>query len=696
MRKIDPDVGNWCDFRRNFPPIGESFVNIEDNRMAGLQIALLGGLEIAGDEKAARASLTRKAKALVAYLALRGARGQSREKLAELLWGNSPEAQARTNLRQTLSSIRKALSGAGSPYLVTDGDQISLAGSGVDLDVDLFENLVAETAPDALERAAVLYKGDLLDGFSLKESSFEAWVRPERERLRGLATAALSRLIVHYEQARDTEAAIQAATRLLALDSLQEGAHRGLMWAYSAQGRQASALKQFEACRDILRRELGVEPETDTVALYRDIRQQRAAAPTRQGSGDTGIGIELSLPENPSIAVLPFINMSGDPEQVFFSDGITEDIITELSKFRWFFVISRNSTFVYKGQAVDVKQVGRELGVRYVLEGSVRKAANRVRISAQLIEAETGSHVWAERYDRSLEDIFELQDEVTSAIAAAVEPELAGSERQRAMHKPTEHLGAWDLFQRGVALMWRHDHTSVNTGSELIRQAVELDPSFGRAHGHLAFGALLLLVYEWADDRDEVLRQGIADAGKGIAADQRDYFAYHALGRLKTIAGDHAAAVRALETCMSINPNFALGYVGLGEAHVYSGDPEKAIAYTDSAIRLSPNDPMMWGMLHYKASAYVRLDDFDRAIELFERVCEYPTVQYVPSTTLAALYVIRGREAEGRKALRNARRLEPKLSIAVMKNVYGVSGDQPGARTQRLLDALRTAGLAEE
>jgi adenylate cyclase len=151
-----------------------------------------------------------------------------------------------------------------------------------------------------------------------------------------------------------------------------------------------------------------------------------------------------------------------------------------------------------------------------------------------------------------------------------------------------------------------------------------------------------------------------------------------------------------LETCVSINPNFALGYVGLGEAHVYSGDPKKAIAYTDSAIRLSPNDPMMWGMLHYKASAYVRLDDFDRAIELFEKVCEYPTVQYVPSTTLAALYVLRGREAEGRKALRNARRLEPKLSIAVMKNVYGVSGDQPGARTQRLLDALRTAGLAEE
>jgi adenylate cyclase len=147
---------------------------------------------------------------------------------------------------------------------------------------------------------------------------------------------------------------------------------------------------------------------------------------------------------------------------------------------------------------------------------------------------------------------------------------------------------------------------------------------------------------------------------------------------------------------MSINPNFALGYVGLAEAHVYSGDPQKAIAYADTAIRLSPNDPNMWDMLHYKASAYVRLDDFDRAIELFEKVCEFPAAQYVSSATLAALYVLRGREAEGRKALQNARRLEPKLSIAVMKNVYGVSRDRPGTRTQRLLNALRTVGLAKE
>ena len=417
-------------------------------------------------------------------------------------------------------------------------------------------------------------------------------------------------------------------------------------------------------------------------------------------TSEVGVGVDrqrapLELPDKPSIAVLPFTNMSGDPDQEYFADGIIEDIITALSKFRWFFVIARNSSFVFKGQAVDLRQVGRELGVRYVLEGSVRKAANRVRITAQLIEAGAGNHIWAERYDRGLEGIFELQDEITATIAAAIEPELAGSERKRALRKPTEHLGAWDLLQRGAAFLWQHDRTSLLDGLETIRQAVELDPGFGEAYGYLAFGAFLLLVYEWTDEPEVVLQQGLTDAGRATAIDLRDYFAYHALGRLNTIAGDHTAAVRALETCVNLNSNFALGYVGLAEAHVYAGNPEAAIGYADRAIRLSPSDPMLWDMLHYKASAYVRLDDFDRAIELFEQVCEFPTAQYVSSATLAALYGLQERGVEAQKALERARRLEPRLSIALMKKVYGVTEERPGSRTQRLLDALRGAGLAE-
>jgi adenylate cyclase len=228
-------------------------------------------------------------------------------------------------------------------------------------------------------------------------------------------------------------------------------------------------------------------------------------APDR-GSADAA---PLPLPDKPSIAVLPFDNMSGDPEQDYFSDGITEDIITALSKFRWFFVTARNSTFAFKGTAVDVKTVGQELGVRYVLEGSVRKSGERVRITAQLIEAASGNHIWAERYDRKMDDIFELQDEITLTIAAAVEPEMAGLERERAMQKPTEDLDAWDLFQRGMANLWRQDRKSIENGLMLMRQAIDLDPGLGRAYGYLAFGAFSQLMYNWTDDREETMQNGM-------------------------------------------------------------------------------------------------------------------------------------------------------------------------------------------
>lgn len=229
----------------------------------------------------------------------------------------------------------------------------------------------------------------------------------------------------------------------------------------------------------------------------------------------------------------------------------------------------------------------------------------------------------------------------------------------------------------------------------MFRQAVDLDPKFGQARGYLAYGAYLNLVLEWVEDRDETLRQGIADAQHAIAIERRDYFAQHALGRLYTVAGDHRAAIRALETSVAINPNFAFGYVGLEEAHVYGGDAKKAIEYADKAIRLSPNDPVMWVMLHYKASAYVRLRDFDRAIEFFEQVRQFPHAQYVPFTTLAALYVLVDRETDAHKTLEIARRLEPNLSIAVMARIYGISGTGQSKRAHRLLDALRKAGLPE-
>lgn len=373
--------------------------------------------------------------------------------------------------------------------------------------------------------------------------------------------------------------------------------------------------------------------------------------------------IPLELPDKPSIAVLPFTNMSADPEQEFLADGISEDIITALSKFRWFFVTARNSTFTYKGQAIDIKRVGEEMGVRYVLEGSLRRAADRIRVSAQLIEAASGNHIWAERYDRQIEDIFELQDEITMTIAAAVEPELAAQERDRAVRKPTQDLKAWDLFQRGIAKLWQMERKDIEEGEAYLRQALEVDPNFGRPHGYLAYCYFVDALLGWSENEQEILRQGIAEAKAALAVDQRDSFAHFALGRLYNIGGDHQAAAQEIGDALRINPNFAHGYVGLASVHYWLGDGPAVLENADIAIRLSPNDPLMWLFLLYRAHGYELIGDFERAIECFEQAARLPRAFYWPFSKLAAAYYEVGRKEEAAAAFEQARLIEPNLTL---------------------------------
>ena len=384
----------------------------------------------------------------------------------------------------------------------------------------------------------------------------------------------------------------------------------------------------------------------------------------------------LALPDKPSIAVLPFDNMSGDPEQDYFADGVTEDIITALSKFRWFFVTARNSTFAYKDTAVDIKQVGRELGVRYVLEGSVRKAGNRIRVTAQLIEAESGNHIWAERYDRLMEDIFDLQDEITLTIASAVEPELANSERDRAVHKPTDDLRAWDLFHQGLAKIWQTNKESTTEGAALIRQALSRDAGLGQAYAYLAFVGYYQIIWSMTDDREQTLQEGLTNANRAIEIDSRDYVAHWALGRLHDLEGDYQSAVRELETAININPSFAHGYFGLAVSHLFAGQAEKTVELADMAIRLSPNDPLMWAFLGNKGIAHAVLQEFDKGIEYLEEACRIPTAAFVPFVMLSALYANADRMADAEKTLVQARHREPHLSLRHMQEYLESADDK--------------------
>jgi adenylate cyclase len=401
------------------------------------------------------------------------------------------------------------------------------------------------------------------------------------------------------------------------------------------------------------------------------------------------------LPDKPSIAVLPFTNMSGDPEQDYFSDGITEDIITELSRFRSLFVIARNSSFHYKGQSPKVQDVGRELGVQYVVEGSVRKAGDRVRITAQVVEAASGNHLWAERYDRDLEDIFALQDEMTQTIVGAVEPELGAAERDRAARKPPESLDAWETYQRGLWYLWGFTKDGLAEAQRVLRRAQELDPGFATAYAFESYAHYLDVMLGFTEAPGESLEAASTAAKQALALDDKDPVAYFALGRVYMLRGKHDASIAELEMAISLSPSFTQAHLGLGAALILSGRLEEAAEALDKAIRLSPRDPVLWGTMGFRSLTCILLQQYEAAAEWARRAVHEPRAAgagYWPYAMLASALGNLGQIAEAREAVEEAQRRKPDLSIAYLEAL--MSTKQPGG-LDPYLDGLRKAGLSE-
>ena len=294
--------------------------------------------------------------------------------------------------------------------------------------------------------------------------------------------------------------------------------------------------------------------------------------------------------DRPSLAVLPFTNMSGDPEQEYLADGITEDLITALARLRWLFVIARNSSFTYKGKAVDVRQVAQELGVRYVLEGSVRVAGGRMRVTTQLIDAETGKHIWAERYDRELRDLFAVQDEITERVVAVVEPHLYVEEGFRAASKPPDSIDAWGLVARAVVMLNKFDREQNMEAQALLRRAIALEPTYARAHAVLGWATYWATYAYWLPDREESLRQAAAHAQDALQHDPTDPWARMVFGLCLSSAGQHERALGELQAALNLNPSFALGHIVFGWALLRAGHFDEALVETGWALRMSPVD----------------------------------------------------------------------------------------------------------
>lgn len=402
--------------------------------------------------------------------------------------------------------------------------------------------------------------------------------------------------------------------------------------------------------------------------------------------------IAVALPAKPSIAVLPFVNLSADPEQDYLADGVVEDIIAALSQYRWLFVVARNSSFSYKGRTVDIRQVGRELGVRYVLEGSWRKADNRVRITGQLIDAGTGAHHWAGRFEGVLDNIFELQDQIAASVVGAIAPQLELAEIERANRKPTESLDAYDCYLRGMARLHVGSRESMEQALPFFHRAIENDPEFASAYAMAAWCHFWRKINGWMRDRPLETAEGVRLASRAVELARNDAVALTRGGHvLAHLAGDLQGGIALLDKAHALNPNLAAAWFLGAYLRLWQGETKAAIQGLSHAMRLSPVDPELYRMQAGMALAHLFLEDFDTAASWAGKACrELPTF-LMAVAILAASQALQGQVAEAQKTVAHLRQLDPSLRLS------NISEWLPIRRPQNLailVEGLRRAGLA--
>src|SRR6516225_7381867 len=431
--------------------------------------------------------------------------------------------------------------------------------------------------------------------------------------------------------------------------------------------------------------EHGVKNIARPVRVYRvEARAEPSAA------GDHDPAPSLALPERPSIAVLPFANRSGDPEQEYFVDGMVEDIITGLSRIKWLFVIARNSSFAYKGKSPDIRQVGRELGVRYVLEGSVRRAANRVRITGQLAEAETGRHIWAERYDRAMDDVFALQDEITASVVGAIEPSLRQAEIERVRRKRPDCLDAYDLVLRAIPFVDIPMPEGASQALQLLGQALTLEPNYALAHGYAAFCHEILFMR--AGGREENRQAAIRHAHAAITHGRDDAMALTLGGFcIGMVEHDRAAAREAFEAAVALSPSSALTYSMGSIVRAWAGEAERAVEWGEQALRLSPFDPFAFGAWHGVAIGRFRQGRYEDAANAARKAVQRNPGFSYPHAILAAALVKLGHVDEAKAAAARVLALQPGFSIAEFWRVNDTAPEIAVPMTE----ALRVAGLPD-
>lgn len=630
--------------------------------MGRCSLALLGGFRLQAGDGAALPLSTRKDRLLLAYLALNSGRALARDRLAGLLWGDRRDSQARDSLRQSLAAIRQAFRQVDLDPVTATRESVTFDSSGIDIDAIAFERLGGDAA-------AALYRGDLLDGIEIAAPEYDAWFGPERERLAALAVRLVDQGAASGAQG---DAVLDLAKRLLARDPLCEPAYRALMRMHAARGERAPALKLYATCRDALKDELGIAPDLQTEALYRDILTERRAP---------AVAPDEPLSERPSIAVLPFDNLSRDPDLVHLCEGIAEDITTGLGRFKLLFVIDRHSSATIARQASDVVEIGRRLGVAQLVQGSLHRLGERVRITVRLVDAVTRAQLWSEAFDCPLVDIVSVPERITGSIVSTLYDRVESALLDRSRRKPAP--AAYECLLRGIRHLRGYESDDNQRAVELFQQAVDLDPDYALALAYRGFADVVLHNYD--DAPTDVLARARDRAMAAVRMEPENSRCHWLLGLVLGYSGDLQAEERHYLRALALNPNDAnilATYAGLLAA---LGRVDEGLDRMREAMRRNPYHPEWYwvdlAIIFYIARRY------EDALEAYR---QRTNPGYWVMSRIAACYAQLGRMEEARAAAADVLRMKPDFSILRLRRAGWTESD-----VEHIREGMRKAGLPD-
>jgi TolB-like protein/Flp pilus assembly protein TadD len=644
-----------------------------------IELKLLGRVEVQGGNGGIDLASAKLA-GLLAVLAAAGGKPVPRETLTDLLWGSRFDEQARQNFRQALTRLRKLL---GVAAIVSDDQAIHLDPTQVSVDLARFAALKRNGVAADLRAATELVRGEFLEGLVIRETGFTDWLAAERRRLGSELREIHLKLATTALDGGDANEALGYAEAMMRRDPLDEEAHRLQLRALAALGRKHEALKVHQAFAAHLKAELGADPEratTEVIAALKDPPAPGAAAPETA---------------RVSIAVMPLANLSPDPEQTYFADGMAEELITALSRLPWLKVISRSGSFAFRGSSIDARQAGRELGVRYVLEGTVRKSDSQVRISGQLIDTATGLAIWGEHFDGELGNIFELQDRVAAKVVGSIQPKLEQVELERSQRKPTVSLDAYDYYLRGLAELHRWTRDGNREALKHFYRAIELDPRFGAAYGMAARCFSQRKTSEWVEDEAQERVEAERLAKLAVDFGRDDPVALSAAGIATAfVVGRVREGGEMIERSLAINPGYAVAWMYRSWIKTWSGEADEALASINRALDISPHnpDPYVRNLRRLMALTLFIGGRYEEALAVtraFTVTAPNATAAAIAAAASAALL---GRLEEARASMVELRSVSPKLCVANLRRRMPFVRDEDFAR---VVEGLRLAGLPE-